>query len=125
MGQFDRQIATAERLIKKYGQTVVWRQVVDAPNVDQPWKAPIQTTTEHSVVIAFLPMTREYKEMFVFKDKTELTAGFVVGYMKGNIPFTPGPKDVVVRDGKTYDIETLDPLSPNGQLVLWTMIFKT
>ena len=125
MGQFDRQIATAERLIKKYGQAVIWRQIVDIPNTDQPWKASAQTTVEQPVTIAFIPMTREYKEMFVFKDKTEVTSGFVVGLMKGNIPFTPGPKDVVVRNGKTYDIETLDPLSPNGQQILWTMIFKT
>lgn len=124
MARFDRAIATAQRLIKKNGQSVVWRQVIDTPNPDQPWKAPTQVVTDHPVVIAFIPMTREYKEMFVFKDKSEVTSGFVVGLM-GQVPFTPGPKDVVIRNGKTYDIETLDLLSPNGQQILWTMIFKT
>ncbi len=61
----------------------------------------------------------------------------LVGYLKGtevvtgstkalmaSVSFTPSIQDVVVRSsGETLRIKSIDPLSPNGQIILYTIEF--
>lgn len=126
MGQFDRQVKTALKLIAKNGQAVKWRIVRDGAPVDssQPWK-PTQPATpvEHDVTICFLPINKEMRETIAYLRGTEVPTGSVMGYM-GAVNFEPSLKDVVIRDGKELRLENIDVLSPNGQIILYTAVFK-
>lgn len=119
--QFDRQIETALRLIKKNGQPVIWRSLKNISSKSEPWKPSGIESVDYSVDICFLPINgRETKE---YLGKTEVITGSVIGYM-GKVDFEPSAKDVVMRDGSELRIESIDLLSPNGQKILYTVTFK-
>lgn len=124
MGKFDRQIATAARLIKENGQLVTWRQVTDGTPADsaEPWKPGAPTTVDNSVYIVFLPEDRRDAEFLRALAGTDIPKGKLVGLMAAQ-SFTPTLKDVVIRDGVTLGVRTLDPLAPNGQIILYTIRF--
>lgn len=124
MARFDRAIATAQRLIKKNGQTVTWRAIADTPNLITPWNPGPRTVTDTSVFMCFLPVDRMTMETFTFMNGTEVAKGSVMGLM-GNVSFEPNLKDVVIRDSKELRIANITLLSPNGQKVLYTVVFKT
>lgn len=121
MARFDRQIDTAKRLITKNGQSVTWRSKTSSiPDPSAPWK-PIETSvTDTAVDICFLPASKQTLEFFGL---TEVPIGCVLGLM-GQVPFNPSLSDVVIRDGVQLRIESIDRLSPNGQNILYTMVFK-
>lgn len=124
MGQFDRQIATAQRLIKKNGQLVVWRQAA-TPAVDgaEPWNVATAAPVDNFVFVCFVPVRdRESRKLIQYLTGTEVESGQTAGLM-GAVGFEPTTKDVVIRDGKTLRIVSLDCLSPNGQKVLWIAEF--
>lgn len=124
-GRFDRQIATAKRLIQKNGQKVTWRVMTDGAPADEnkPWKAGVGSYEEHEVFICFLPEDLRNKEFIRYLTGMEVTTGTIIGLL-GNVPFNPSPKDVVIRDGVEYRINDIELLSPNGQKVLYTVEFK-
>jgi len=123
MGQFDRQIETAKRLIAKNGQTVTWRKLgVATPDPSTPWKPAADTPEDHSPKICFLPPGRVGQELIRYLKGTEVTTGSVQGLMSA-VDFEPTANDVVIRDGKTLRIKSIDPLSPNGQIILYTIEF--
>ena len=126
MAQFDRQVQTALKLIAKNGQSVKWRVVRDGAPVDssQPWK-PTQPATpvEHDVTICFLTVDKDTYETLSYMAGGEVPMGAVMGLM-GAVNFEPSLKDVVIRDGKELRLENIDVLSPNGQTILYTVVFK-
>ena len=126
MGQFDRQVKTALKLIAKNGQAVKWRIVRDGAPVDssQPWK-PTQPATpvEHDVTICFLTVNKDTYETLSYMAGGEVPMGAVMGLM-GAVNFEPSLKDVVIRDGKELRLFNLEELNPNGQTILYTMVFK-
>lgn len=125
MARFDRQIATAKRLIAKNGELVKWRVIDDATPTDpnKPWEPGPATPDDKDVTICFLPVDRQTMETFNFIKGTEVPKGSVMGLM-GQVNFEPNLKDVVIRDGKELRIASLDVLSPNGQKILYTVVFK-
>ncbi len=125
MARFDRQIATAQRLIKKNGQLVTWRPIEngDPANPDKPWRPSLKASKDNSVYICFLPITREGAETFTFLSGSLVPDGSICGLM-GAVDFEPNLKDVVIRNGVEFRMETLDILAPNGQAILYTMRFK-
>lgn len=126
MARFDRQIQTALRLIAKNGEKVVWRQVTEGAPSDpsQPWNPGAPSNVDSDATICFLPVNKETRETFTFLRGTEVPKGSVLGYM-GNVPFEPNLKDVVIRDGKELRISYIDLLSPNGQKILYTVLFQS
>lgn len=121
MGQFDKQISSASRLIARYGQLVKWRVVRNDTPVDylQPWKRQEPTSfVEHDVSICFFS---EGDSLKYFKD-SEVQTGSIVGYM-GAVNFEPSLKDVVIRNNKELRIRSIDALAPNGQNILYTIAF--
>lgn len=124
MGRFDRQIATAKRLIAKNGQKVIWRQISNGvpASATEPWKVGPAVNTDHDVIICFLPFTTENKEFLRALLGTEVATGSVTGLMAA-VNFTPAKRDIVIRDGKTYSIKTIDPLRPNEQTIMYTLEF--
>ncbi|WID30692.1 hypothetical protein [Pseudomonas phage HMGUpa1] len=125
MARFDRAIQTALRLIAKNGEKVKWRVIDDAaaPDPSQPWNPGPATPEDKDVTICFLPVDRQTMETFTFIKGTEVPKGSVMGVM-GNVPFNPNLKDVVIRDGVELRIANIDVLSPNGQKVLYTVVFQ-
>lgn len=125
MARFDRQIATAKRLIAKNGEKVKWRVIDDPTPTDpnKPWEPGPATPDDKDVSICFLPIDRQTMETFNFIKGTEVPKGSVMGLM-GQVNFEPNLKDVVIRDGKELRIASLDVLSPNGQKILYTVVFK-
>lgn len=125
MGQFDRAIATAARLIAKNGQVVTWRKMEDGtpPDATKPWKPAAATNTDFQVPIVFLPDNRKGYEWLAALKGTEVPKGSLTGIMAAPTGFTPTIKDVVIRGGQTLAIETLDELSPNGQIIMYEIRF--
>lgn len=124
MGIFDRQIETALRLIKKNGQSVTWRKTaLSVADPDAPWLQLPGTITDYTPHICFLPLDREGQDFLVALGNTEAITGSYYGLM-GAVDFTPAIGDVVIRDGVTLEIKSIDLLSPNGQKILYTIIFN-
>lgn len=117
MAQFDRQINTALRLIAKNGESVIWRQISEGTNADQPWNPPPTEVVDHEVSICFLPVSKEGYETFSVRAGTELPKGAVMGLM-GDNGFSPNLRDIVIRDGVQMAISYIDTLSPNGQKII-------
>lgn len=123
MGQFDRAIETAKRLIEKNGQPVTWRKlVVDTPSPSAPWKPVSEGVNEYSTIICFLPLSRVGEELIRYLRGTEVTTGSVKGLMPV-VDFEPSANDVVISNGNTLRIKSIDTLSPNGQIIVYTIEF--
>lgn len=124
MARFDRQIATAIRLIKKNGQLVTWRQLQRTDVVGKPWEVTAAAPVDRDVYICFLPVDKDNKEFVSYlRGSNEIKIGSVIGLM-GNVSFTPDASDLVIRDNKQLEIFNVESLSPNGQIVLYTVEFK-
>lgn len=122
MGVFDRQIATAKRLIAKNGQNVKWLIVSNDSPTDaaKPWQVE-SSKIEKTVRIAFLPVSLQGSKTKHYSQNGEIHEGSVLAYM-GAVDFEPSLKDLIVRDGKNFRILDIDKLSPNGEVILYTMI---
>lgn len=126
MARFDAQIKTALRLIAKNGQLVKWRIVRDAAPINpaQPWKPTNPATpVEEDVTICFLTVDKDTYETLSYMAGGEIPMGAVMGLM-GAVSFEPSLKDVVIRDGKELRLFNIEKLSPNGQAILYTTVFK-
>lgn len=127
MGQFDNQIATAKRLIKRYGQSVTWKVANQGAPVDsgEPWKPTDIAPTEHTVEICFVSEREVFwRKILSYLKGTEVALGKLSGIMSGEIPFTPALSDTILRDGKVLTVSSVDLLSPNGQKILYTLEFS-
>jgi len=125
MGVYDRQIATAKRLISQKGQSVTWRQLADGAPVDssKPWKPSAATPTDNPVSIVFLPPLKENQELIRYLKGTEVPTGSVSGLMPA-VTFAPAAKDVVIRNSVELVVKSIDPLSPNGEIILYFLEFE-
>lgn len=122
MARFDRQVATALKLIAKNGESVTWRTIPDATpsDPDKPWRPGTTTPVDNPVIICFLPAS---EKTFSYMNASEVPKGAFMGLM-GNVPFEPKLKDVAIRNGKQLRISAIDLLSPNGQKILYTVVFE-
>lgn len=126
MARFDRQVQTAKKLIAKNGQLVKWRVIRDAAPVDtaQPWKPTNPATpVEHDVTICFLTVDKDTYETLSYMAGGEVPMGAVMGLM-GAVNFELSLKDVVIRDGKELRLVNIEEFNPNGQTILYTMVFR-
>ena len=125
MGQFDRQIATAQRLIAKNGRKCVWQQLVDgAPaDSDKPWLKGKDTTEDHDVTIVFLPAKGANNAFLQALSDTPINVGEDYGLMAA-VDFDPTNRaEIYAEDGTTLlrGVKTVDPLAPNGDIILYTV----
>lgn len=122
MGEYDRQVATAKRLIAKKGQDVTWKSLEDGAPSDpsKPWRPSAATSTEHTVKIAFLPVDRRGDETRRYREGTAVPEGSLLGYM-AQVDFTPALKDVIVRDGEELTVLNFDLIAPNGTPILYIL----
>lgn len=124
MAVFQRQIDTAKRLIVKNGQTVVWRSLSDGSPGDaaKPWKPGAGTFVDYNVSIVFLPENRVGYEWLTRLAGTEIAEGSGYGLMYA-VPFAPDLKDIVLKAGAPLRLTSIDPLAPNGEVILYTLRF--
>lgn len=124
MGRFDKQITTAKRAILKNGEKCVWRAPVSV-EVDpaMPWKPVADDSVDYDdTPILFLP-AGSINALISLLAGTEVPVGSTSGLM-ASVSFVPSIKDVVIRtDGSMLRIKSIDPLSPNGQIILYTIEF--
>lgn len=123
MGVYDRQIETAKRLIAKNGQLVEWNAESDSANVNSPWDSEDLPPVKTNVRICFLPVDLNDLPTFGYANLTDVPQGAVKGLM-GAVPFEPKLKDWVMRDGRKLNIDQIKELSPNGEKILFTILFK-
>ena len=124
MGRFNRQIEMAFRLIKKNGQIVNWKQITaGTPNLEEPWNQEPDEIFTYTPYIYFLPLDLEGKQFLMSFGSTEAVSGTYYGLM-GAVGFTPDIKDTVIRDDVPLEIKSIDLLNPNGQKILYTIIFN-
>lgn len=125
MAVYDDDIEMALEMIAESGQLVTWRQINDASPVDptEPWKPGKTTPTDFDATICFFPVDKDTAKSFSTVKGSEIPKGCTLGYM-GQAPFVPNLKDVVIRNGKQLRIVDFDVIAPNGEIILYTVIFQ-
>lgn len=128
MGVFDRTIATAKRLIARYGQDCLWQQpapttedVPGYPTVgDKPEPIPVR-------IAWFAPrdLGRGTEEFMALMAGIEVPSGTEIGLLAGGLDFEPNDEDTVIRDGNELSVKKLDRLAPNGQAILYYVSVAT
>jgi hypothetical protein len=113
-------IATALRLIEKYGARVAWTQYIPgAVNVTYPEEPVAAVAKNYLASIVFTKDKRVGYEFLKFLDKTEVIGNDQSFLLAGACGFTPAKNDTFVHGGKSYTIETMTPVRPDGNVVLW------
>ena len=124
MGTYDRQVATAERLIREKGKPVqVVRQTTTQPDPDQPWLPGEPTTTIDDAYGVFLNFNRKdmetlskmqgASEIQVSDRKVLLAAAAVTA--------SPTTTDLLRDEDGDWSIESVQELAPNGESILYTL----
>lgn len=123
MGRFDRQIATALRLIEKNGELCQVTRETRITDPDKPWETTPGPVETHDAFICFLPMDRTAQETFVTMKGSEVPTGATQALM-GAVDFVMADDFTVVRSGnRKYRIASIDELQPNQQTqILYTMV---
>lgn len=128
MAVYTRQIAAALRMIREKGESVTWRTAAAETIADatKPWivtnaAAAVDTT----VSIVFLPLNAQTKQLLQYLSGAEVLTGQVYGLM-GAEAIVPALTGTVIRtSGKVLAVKSIDPLEPNGEVILYTIEFKT
>lgn len=123
MTVYARQIATAKRLIAKYGATCTFRRLPDAPqDADKPWLVTSQGSQQSfaGIKVCILPYSRINRESQQQIGGTEIQFGDFQGLMASQT-FVPTLTDLIVQNGKTYRIKKITTLAPDGTDILYTM----
>lgn len=124
MGTYDRQVATAERLIREKGKPVqVVRQSTTLPDPNRPWEPgePVETLTDaYGVFLNFNAQDMETMSKMAgaseiqSSDRKVLLAAAAAG-----APLTTNDK---LRDADgDWSIEWVQVLAPNGENILYTV----
>lgn len=132
MGAFDRQVATAQRLIAKNGAAMKWCQPNDdAPDdPNKPWLGKNGIPTRYDVSLCFLPEGDPFIRYMLGTglEQSEVPAGGLFALM-GETEFIPTLRDwIALPATPTIVYATVtDPirnLSPNlDQNILWMLRF--
>ncbi|MDE1996775.1 MAG: hypothetical protein KGI75_30020 [Rhizobiaceae bacterium] len=102
--------ATAERLIKRFGQPGKLRRVTaTGPDYD-----PEQTVEDYACLLVAL----DYDQQFV--DNTLILSGDRMVYLSTqDLAVTPDLSDRLVIDGAEHAVISITSLSPAGTVVFW------
>lgn len=127
MGTYDRQIATAKRLIGKSGRACVWRAIIDgaAPDADKPWKKGDDQENDYDVKLLFLPDTRSNMAFLQSLGSEAINVGDDYGLIAA-VDFVPTNRaEIYDETGTTLlrGVKSVEPLAPNGDVILYTIRF--
>lgn len=127
---YEHQIATATRLIEKYGQACVWRE--PGTPTGNPANPTPAAPADHNVRIVFLNNTNK-ESLAAFLSmiaETDIPTGGMRGLM-APVSFTPTLKGRVARNTafaepslSIMDKNGIDTLNLNGELILYYLRFS-
>ena len=124
MGIFDRQIATAKRLIDRYGEDCVWQQPGERDPDVKPWHGSNENAPDPiPVKIAFFPNGGDTAMAAVIAalGDTDINVASEYGLMAA-VDFDPATSDTLTdSNGNNVEIVKMTPLRPNGQIILWKL----
>lgn len=137
---YPRMTQTALRLIKKYGQSVTWRQRNEGTlaATDKPWEGRTPDDyTDYTVFMAFMNVGKEGFENQRYQNQAKLpsvsrtkadsysdlgfsinSVGNVSGLM-GQVTFTPSIRDVVLRGDKVHRVVNINNIDTAGPVILY------
>lgn len=126
MGVFDRQIATALRLIAKNGAPCSWTKETVTNDVSEPWIVDDTDPESFTASLVFLPVDREGFETLRAMRETEIPGGHSLAYM-GAVEFVPALNDIVTRtsDGEKFRVVFVDKIAPNGDVIVYRMLLAS
>lgn len=124
MAKYDRQVATAKKLIKKYGSIEIFRQIRDVADPEKPWEDDGKVTTDTPVYMVFINDSTSLAEVFAaYLAGTTIADGSTVVYI-ADFGLQPTNKDVLIKDGVEYRIESVETLKPATQTILHALKVK-
>lgn len=125
MGVYDRQAAQALKQIEAKGEPVKWNFAtpVSMPDESKPWIVATGDPTSKDVSLLFTSNSSNSLARLIAGSNIESSK------LKAIMPdygFVPNVKDTVTRsDGTTVlQIDSVNPLAPNGQGIIWYLEFK-
>lgn len=127
MAGYERQIATATRLIAAKGRACVWREQGEAPtDTGKPWGDHTPAVAaDNDVSIVFLPHTSTSLATVRAIVGTDIPTGNDYGLMPA-VGFTP-TIDGTIHDKGTGDllrsVLSITELAPNGDPILYVLTF--
>lgn len=132
MGVYDRQIATARRLILRYGQPCLWRVPGQPVGGTAAAPGPVGDPVDFAVPIVFLSnKSREsLAGLLAMITDTEVPTSGMGGLMPA-VPFQPrlthvvfkGPDETAPRL-HLMDKNGIDLVAPNGEPILYFLRFQ-
>lgn len=117
MSIFQRQIDTAKRLITKNGQLVIWRSLTDNAG-SKSWRPNTPTSTDYNVRVLFIPNSAGFIELLRYLKGSDIPSGSVKGLMPA-VNFEPNLRDVIITPTDTFNIKSINPLAPNGDVIMY------
>ena len=117
MPVYTQQIATAKRLLAKYGQSVsVYSYSDNTPDATKPWRTSAPTSSVQTGTAAFFDYDVKHidGELIHVGDKKVLLAA------KG-LTSKPTPKGEIRVGADIWKIVNVNTLSPNGEDILYTL----
>lgn len=125
MADYSRQIATAQRLIAKYGAACTWITSVEAaPNADTPHIPGNVTETQHSVLAAVFPFDDQIRQTMDLRGR-DVPQGSQYALM-GQVDFSPAVTDLLrLPDGTDWRVMAIKELNPdNTGVILYTVLLQ-
>lgn len=122
MGVFDRQIATAKRLIAKYGEDCLWLKPGEKDPSAKPWVGTeVAPNDPTPVKIAFFPNGGDNSLAAVIAALGDTDTNIASEYgLMAAVDFDPATSDTLTDStGNNVEIIKMTPLRPNGQIILW------
>lgn len=119
---FERQIATAKRLIERYGEDCLWQQPGVRDPDAKPWHGSNEDPPDPTPVkIAFFPNGGDMAAVIAALGDTDATVASEYGLMPA-VDFDPATSDTL-KDSKGNNVEIvkMTPLRPNGEIILWKL----
>ena len=122
MGTYDRQVATALRLIREKGKAVQLKRVTANPQAAMPWRADAPTEALEAVHVVVLPFTQKDAETQGYRLDSEVHKKVRKVLLAGaSLSAPPALQDQLVDGAETWDIAYVQELAPNGEQILYTM----
>lgn len=116
---YERQIATAKRLLEKFGGPCTYTvNTVGAPTDSaKPWRDTNNSATQYTNVrMTFVPAKPSLRE----QDRTPIASNTVYIAAASLAGVTPKVGDAITRnsDSSTWRVNTVDTLNLNGEMIM-------
>lgn len=119
---YELQIATAKRLIAKYGEACTYQTLTNNVSQVLPWEPGAYVSTETDINVVFQPLTRKGYETLAKLTNLEVSTGHIEALFAGSQGILPQLQDIIIRAGVPWKIISIEELAPNGEQILYTAL---